>query len=54
VLELAGAPALRQRLARGGLAAVSERTWERALERLGDGYRRALAGGGREGLARAA
>jgi glycosyltransferase involved in cell wall biosynthesis/predicted metal-dependent phosphoesterase TrpH len=43
VLELAGAPLLRQRLAAAGLAAVRERTWERALERLADGYRRVLA-----------
>ena len=33
---------LRQQLADAGLAAVRERTWERALERLADGYRRAL------------
>jgi glycosyltransferase involved in cell wall biosynthesis/predicted metal-dependent phosphoesterase TrpH len=42
VLELAGSPALRARIAEGGLRAVSQRTWERALARLGDGYRRAL------------
>ena len=44
VLELAGSPALRARIARAGLDAVRERTWERALQRLGDGYRRALGG----------
>jgi glycosyltransferase involved in cell wall biosynthesis/predicted metal-dependent phosphoesterase TrpH len=44
VLELAGSPQLRRRLARGGLAAASGRTWERALERLANGYRTALAG----------
>ncbi|HEY2572201.1 MAG TPA: glycosyltransferase [Solirubrobacteraceae bacterium] len=44
VLELAGSAALRGRIARAGLVAVRERTWERALLRLGDGYRRALAG----------
>ena len=54
VLELAGAPELRSRLARGGLAAVRERTWERALGRLGDGYRRVLVAGERGRLARAA
>src|SRR5664280_1387543 len=43
VLELAGSAALRRRIARAGLASVRERTWERALRRLGDGYRRALA-----------
>jgi glycosyltransferase involved in cell wall biosynthesis/predicted metal-dependent phosphoesterase TrpH len=40
--ELAGSPMLRRRLAEAGLAAVGERTWERALERLAAGYRRAL------------
>ncbi len=54
VLELAQAPALRAQLARAGLASVRERTWERSLQRLGDGYRRALALDGREGVARAA
>jgi glycosyltransferase involved in cell wall biosynthesis len=44
VLELADSPPLRQRLARAGLAAVRERTWERALERLAAGYRRVLEG----------
>jgi glycosyltransferase involved in cell wall biosynthesis/predicted metal-dependent phosphoesterase TrpH len=42
LLELAGSPPLRERLAGAALAAVRERTWERALERLADGYRRAL------------
>ncbi|MHB8235131.1 MAG: glycosyltransferase, partial [Solirubrobacteraceae bacterium] len=42
VLQLAGSQALRERIAEGGLRAVSQRTWERALARLGDGYRRAL------------
>jgi glycosyltransferase involved in cell wall biosynthesis len=43
VLELAASPLLRRRLAAAGLRAVRERTWESALERLGGGYRRALA-----------
>ncbi len=43
LVELAGSPALRERLARAALGAVRERTWERALERLAVGYRRALA-----------
>ena len=43
LLELAGSPRLRRRLAEGGLASVSERPWERALERLAAGYRRALS-----------
>ena len=42
VAELAGSDVLRERLARGALAAVAERTWERALGRLADGYHRAL------------
>src|SRR4029077_21211102 len=53
-LGLAGSPRLRERLARTGLAAVRERTWERALARLGAGYRRALAAGGTVGVSRAA
>jgi glycosyltransferase involved in cell wall biosynthesis len=43
VLELAASPLLRERLARAGLAAARERTWEKALERLGDGYTTVLA-----------
>jgi glycosyltransferase involved in cell wall biosynthesis len=54
VLELAGAPELRERLARGGLAAVRERTWEQALQRLGDGYRLLLGAREPGRLARAA
>lgn len=54
VLELADSPGLRARLSRGGLAAVRERTWERALQRLADGYRRVLADSERGELARAA
>jgi glycosyltransferase involved in cell wall biosynthesis/predicted metal-dependent phosphoesterase TrpH len=40
--QLAGSAALRERLAQAALGAVRERTWERALERLAAGYRRAL------------
>lgn len=43
VLQLAGDPGLRAKLARGGLDAVAGRTWEASLERLAAGYRRALA-----------
>jgi glycosyltransferase involved in cell wall biosynthesis/predicted metal-dependent phosphoesterase TrpH len=43
VVELAAAPRLRESIARAGVDAVSQRTWERALSRLGDGYRRVLA-----------
>ncbi|HKE81504.1 MAG TPA: glycosyltransferase [Solirubrobacteraceae bacterium] len=42
LLDLAQAPLLRQRLAQRALEAVRERTWERSLGRLADGYRRAL------------
>ena len=54
LLELAESPLLRERLARAGLAAVRERTWERALERLADGYRRALSAPTAREAARAA
>jgi len=43
VLELAGAPLLRERLASAALRSVRLRTWERTLERLADGYQQALA-----------
>jgi glycosyltransferase involved in cell wall biosynthesis/predicted metal-dependent phosphoesterase TrpH len=42
LVELAGSPVLRKRLAQAALAAARERTWEQALERLAAGYRRAL------------
>jgi glycosyltransferase involved in cell wall biosynthesis len=40
--KLAGSRAARERLARGGLAAVAERTWEASLARLAAGWQRAL------------
>jgi glycosyltransferase involved in cell wall biosynthesis len=40
--ELSAAPALRGRLAKAALEEVRGRTWERALERLAEGYRLAL------------
>jgi glycosyltransferase involved in cell wall biosynthesis/predicted metal-dependent phosphoesterase TrpH len=43
VLELAGSPLLAERLSVAGLAAVRTRTWERALQRLAEGYARVLA-----------
>jgi len=43
VLRLAGSQRLREHLARAGLAAARQRTWEQALERLGEGYRRVLS-----------
>jgi glycosyltransferase involved in cell wall biosynthesis len=54
VVALAGDPAARARLAAAGPRAVRERTWDRALERLAAGYRRALAGAEAEAEARRA
>jgi glycosyltransferase involved in cell wall biosynthesis len=45
VLDLAGAPLARDRIARAALADVAGRTWEAALERLAAGYRAAIAHG---------
>lgn len=45
VVALATDPAERARLGTRARAAVAERTWDRALERLADGYRRALGEG---------
>jgi glycosyltransferase involved in cell wall biosynthesis/predicted metal-dependent phosphoesterase TrpH len=42
LVELASSPLLLERLSRAALAAVRQRTWERALERLGEGYQRVL------------
>ncbi|MGO9760877.1 MAG: glycosyltransferase [Solirubrobacteraceae bacterium] len=42
VLELAGSPLLRAQLSRGALRSVRTRTWEHTLQRLADGYQRAL------------
>jgi glycosyltransferase involved in cell wall biosynthesis/predicted metal-dependent phosphoesterase TrpH len=42
VLELAASPLLRRRLAAVALAGVRGRTWEGAMERLAEGYRRVL------------
>jgi glycosyltransferase involved in cell wall biosynthesis len=44
LLELADSALLREHLTRGALRAVAQRTWERTLERLADGYRRVLDG----------
>jgi glycosyltransferase involved in cell wall biosynthesis/predicted metal-dependent phosphoesterase TrpH len=54
VVELAGAPLQRERLAQRALEAVRERTWERSLARLADGYRRALGDRAGAGARRAA
>ncbi|HEV7495064.1 glycosyltransferase [Baekduia sp.] len=45
VVALAADPDERARLAGAARHAVADRTWERALERLADGYRRALGDG---------
>jgi glycosyltransferase involved in cell wall biosynthesis/predicted metal-dependent phosphoesterase TrpH len=42
VCELAASPVLRRRLTGAALTDVGERTWERALERLAEGYRSVL------------
>jgi glycosyltransferase involved in cell wall biosynthesis/predicted metal-dependent phosphoesterase TrpH len=39
LVELASSPLLLERLSRAALASVRQRTWERALERLAEGYR---------------
>jgi glycosyltransferase involved in cell wall biosynthesis/predicted metal-dependent phosphoesterase TrpH len=54
LLRLAGSPLLRERLAQSGLLSVRARTWERALERLSAGYRRALGAHASREAARAA
>jgi glycosyltransferase involved in cell wall biosynthesis len=46
VAMLAAQPAQRDHLSRTALQAVAQRTWERSLERLADGYRRTLATAG--------
>ncbi|MET0557308.1 MAG: glycosyltransferase [Solirubrobacterales bacterium] len=42
LLQLAAAPELRRQLGEAAVAAVRDRSWERALGQLGSGYRRAL------------
>jgi glycosyltransferase involved in cell wall biosynthesis len=54
LLELTSSPLLRESLSRAALAAVLQRTWERALERLGDGYRQAVSPDAMDLSARAA
>jgi glycosyltransferase involved in cell wall biosynthesis/predicted metal-dependent phosphoesterase TrpH len=51
LLSLAASSLLREKLARGGLAAVRGRTWEASMERLAAGYHRAL-GDSASGLGR--
>ena len=56
VLQLASSPALRRRLGEAAVGAARARSWERALEQLAGGYRKALAGSSaaRQAAARAA
>jgi glycosyltransferase involved in cell wall biosynthesis len=42
LLELSGSPLLREHLALGALRSARLRTWEQTLQRLADGYQRAL------------
>jgi glycosyltransferase involved in cell wall biosynthesis/predicted metal-dependent phosphoesterase TrpH len=44
VLQLASSPALRRRLGEAAVRAAAGRSWERAMEQLAIGYRRALRG----------
>ena len=50
LLELAFSPLLAERISAGALTEVRQRTWERALERLADGYRLALSPGELKGM----
>jgi glycosyltransferase involved in cell wall biosynthesis/predicted metal-dependent phosphoesterase TrpH len=54
LLELAGSALLRETLSRAALASVRGRTWERALERLSEGYRQVLSPDAADLSARAA
>ena len=54
LLELAGSPRLRGRLAQGGLVAARSRSWDNALRLLAAGYRAATGEGGAAGARRAA
>ena len=42
LLAIVNAPLLAERLRRGGLGAVAQRTWDASLQQLADGYRAAL------------
>jgi hypothetical protein len=54
VLQLASSPLLRRHLGASAIRAARERTWERALEQLAAGYRRALEAGAGQAASRAA
>jgi glycosyltransferase involved in cell wall biosynthesis/predicted metal-dependent phosphoesterase TrpH len=54
LLELASSPLLREHLSRAALASIRQRTWERALQRLAEGYKRVISPSAPEINARAA
>ena len=54
LVELASSPLLLERLSRAALASVRQHTWERALSRLGEGYRRVISPDAADLTARAA
>jgi glycosyltransferase involved in cell wall biosynthesis/predicted metal-dependent phosphoesterase TrpH len=54
VVSVTGTPLLSERIGRGALAAVGERSWEAALDRLATAYRIALAGRAGQRLQRGA
>ena len=58
LLQLASSPLLRRHLGASAVRAARARSWERALDQLAAGYRRALdepvAGAARQGFAQAA
>jgi glycosyltransferase involved in cell wall biosynthesis/predicted metal-dependent phosphoesterase TrpH len=54
LVELASSPLLLERLSRAALASVRQRTWERCLERLAEGYERVLEVPAPKEVARAA
>ena len=54
VVQLAAQPPEREWLAANALRTVAQRSWERSLQRLADGYRRALEPTAAQGISRAA
>lgn len=56
ILQLTASPSLRRRLGEAARGVAATRSWERAMEQLGNGYRRALAepAAGRQAPSRAA
>jgi glycosyltransferase involved in cell wall biosynthesis len=54
LLQLASSPLLRRHLGTSAMRAARERSWDRALEQLAAGYRRAIGAAARQAPARAA